>query len=152
MASFMIWNYTIQNWIRETRGGNWGRNGNRYDVSGLSTYTGMCAQRRNCRPLKYEDDNVSVLFDYILCRAYSPTSIHRPPTRQPPFRIPDLHPLHFKYSNMSYVSSSQVNPFKSIQIRVTSNACFIASFSKWMLRIRGNHGDPRHLSSSYERD
>ena len=58
------------------------------------------------------------------------TSIHRPPTRQPPFRIPDLHPLHFKYSNMSYVSSSQVNPFKSIQIRVTSNACFIASFSK----------------------
>ena len=80
------------------------------------------------------------------------TSIHRPPTRQPPFRIPDLHPLHFKCSNMSYAFSSQDNPFKSIQIRVTSNACFIASFSKWVLRIRGNHGDPRHLSSSYERD
>ena len=53
------------------------------------------------------------------------TTIHRQPTRQPPFRILDLHPLHFKCSNMSYAFSSQVNPFKPIPIHNTSDACFI---------------------------
>ena len=53
------------------------------------------------------------------------TTVHRPPTRQPPFRILDLHPLHFKCSNMSYAFSSQDNPFKPIPIHNTSDAYFM---------------------------
>ena len=50
---------------------------------------------------------------------------HRPPTKQPPFRIPDHHLLHFKNSNAPCVLSSQVNPFKSLNIHITSDAYFI---------------------------
>ena len=141
MASFMIWNYTIQNWIRETRGGNWGRDGNRYDVSGLSTYTGMCAQRRNCQPLKYEDDNVSVLFDDFVFRPYSPTHV-----LQFPNVSSHSHNVHPSTTNQTTTVSYSRPPSPPFQVLQYVLRVFFPSQS---LQINTNSRDKQRMFHSF---